>query len=117
MTSSNPMLRRAAVMLERAGKAGKARIWAEASRMLSRPGLTKVEINVGRLSRIAAPGEALLVPGKVLGGGIIDNKVVVGAFLFSGAAKAKISAAGGSAVTLEQLLKKFPKGSGVRLVE
>lgn len=117
MTSSNPYLRRTAVMLERAAKAKKVRIWDEASMMLSRPASLKVEVNVGRISRIAGSGTVLFVPGKVLGTGLLDKKVVVGAFAFSSAARKKIAEKGGTAMTVEQFLKKYPGGSGVRIVE
>ena len=117
MTSSNPILRKTAVLLERAGKEKKAAIWGDASRMLSRPGLAKVEVSIGRISRIAKEGGAVFVPGKVLGTGVVDKKVIVGAFSFSESARSKIAAAGGLAMTIEQFLKKYPKGSGVKLVE
>jgi len=117
MTSSNAVLRHTAVMLEKAGKKRKAQIWQEASSLLSSPALTRVEVNLGRISRIAADGEAVFVPGKVLGTGVIDKKVSVGAFSFSAQARQKIEASGGSALTVEEFLKKHPKGSGVRLVK
>ena len=53
MTASNPVKRRAAVMLERAGKKQKAAIWREASDLLSGEGKTRVEVNLGRISRVA----------------------------------------------------------------
>ena len=117
MTSSNPLLRSAVVLLERASKAKKAPIWNEASRVLGAPTGLKVEVNVGRISRIAAKDSALFVPGKVLGSGLLDKKVTVGAFSFSSAAKKKIESSGGSAMTVEQFLKKYPDGSGVKLVK
>lgn len=116
MTASSPVKRRAAVMLERAGKKQKTAIWRDASSMLSAEGKTRVEVNLGRISRVAGDGEAVFVPGKVLGTGVIDRKVTVGAFTFSSGARSKIEASGGSALTIEEFIKKFPKGSGVRLV-
>ncbi len=115
MTSPNPILRKTAVMLERAGK--DAPIWRDAAEALTRPALTKVQVNVGRISRIASEGGAVFVPGKVLGGGMIDKKVAVGAYAFSQSARAKILAAGGSALDATEFLGKHPKGSGVKLVE
>ena len=47
---------------------------------------------------------------------IVDKKVVVGAFSFSASAKSKLQASGGSALSVKQFLKKYPKGSGVKLV-
>jgi large subunit ribosomal protein L18e len=116
MKASNPILRHASVMLEKAGKKQKALVWKEASSLLSNPGRTKVEVNLGRISRIAEDGQALFVPGKVLGAGVMDRKVIVGAFAFSAQARSKIEASGGSALSVEEFLKKYPKGSGVRLV-
>jgi large subunit ribosomal protein L18e len=104
-------------MLEKAGKKQKAPIWHVASLLLSNPATNQVEVNIGRLSRVAKDTHALFVPGKVLGTGVIDKKVVVGAFSFSSTAKSKIHASGGSALSVEEFLKKFPNGSGVKLVK
>ena len=117
MTASNPVLRHAAVMLERAAKRQNAPIWNEASRLLSGETKNRVEVNVGRISRIAEDGQALFVPGKVLGTGVMDKKIVVGAFSFSASAKSKLESVGGSALSIEQFLKKYPRGSGVQLVK
>jgi len=117
MTASNPVLRRTTVMLERAGKKQKAPIWREASELLSSPSITKVEVNLGRISRLADDGQAVFVPGKVLGNGVMGKRVVVGAFAFSSGARSKIEASGGSALSVEEFLKKYPKGSGVKLVK
>jgi large subunit ribosomal protein L18e len=102
-------------MLQRAGK--KARIWSVASEALLATAANRVEVNVGRISRLAKAGEVVFVPGKVLGTGVLDKKLVVGAYSFSGSAKAKIESAGGSALGVGEFLKKHPDGSGVRLVE
>jgi large subunit ribosomal protein L18e len=104
-------------MLEKAGKKEKAPIWNIASHLLSNPARTRVEVNLSRISGIAENGQALFVPGKVLGTGLLEKKVVVGAFAFSDSARTKITAAGGSALSVEQFLKKFPRGSGVKLVQ
>lgn len=117
MTSSNPFHRKMSVMLERAGKEKEAPIWVAAAKLLSRPEGTKVEVNLGRMSRMAEGGQTFFVPGKVLGAGVVDKKIVVGAFSFSASARSKLVAAGGSALSVEQFLKKYPKGSGVRLVQ
>ena len=117
MTATTPILRHAAVMLERAGKKQKAPIWTEASSLLSNPTSIRVEVNLGRISRIAGDGEAIFVPGKVLGTGVLDRRVIVGAFAFSDSAKSKIKASGGSTLTIGEFLKKYPKGSGVKIVK
>jgi large subunit ribosomal protein L18e len=105
------------VLLERAAKENKAPIWAAASRLLSSPARTKVVVNLGHISRISIEGDAIFVPGKVLGSGLIDKKVVVGAFSFSAGARSKIAASGGSALSVGEFLKKYRSGSGVKLVK
>ena len=116
MTADNPAKRRVAVMLEKAGRKDRAPAWSRTSSILSNPGKTRVEVNIGRISKMAGDGAAILVPGKVLGTGVIDRKVTVGAFSFSSGARSKLEASGGSALTIEQFVRKFPKGSGVRIV-
>ncbi|HXW36853.1 MAG TPA: 50S ribosomal protein L18e [Nitrososphaerales archaeon] len=115
MSSTNPLLRQTVVLLERAGK--DAAVWRSASQLLSSPALTKVEVNVGRISRLSEGGAKLLVPGKVLGWGNLDKKVTVGAFSFSSSAKQKITAAGGSAITIGDFVKKYRDGRNVKIVK
>lgn len=117
MPSSNPAARQAVVMLERAGKKNQAPIWLVASRRLGGPAAMKVQVNVGKLSRLAQSNDAMFVPGKVLGTGVVDKKIVIGAFSFSASAKGKIEASGGEALGVDEFIRKYPKGSGVRLVE
>ena len=117
MKATNPVLRSASVMLERAGKKGKAPIWSMASVMLSNPSRNRVEVNLGRIARIAEDGDAVFVPGKVLGNGSFQRKLTVGAFAFSAGARSKIEATGGKALSVDEFVKKYPKGSGVRLVK
>jgi large subunit ribosomal protein L18e len=117
MTSPNQTKRRTLVLLERAGKEHDAPVWRVASKLLGGTERTRVEVNLGRISRLSEDGQVVLVPGKVLGSGVIDKKVTVGAYSFSASAKSKIAAAGGSALSIQQFVEKFPDGSGVHLVK
>jgi len=117
MTSSNPVRREVTVMLERAGRQNDARIWTVAAKLLARPAGTSIEVNLGRISRIAEEGQALFIPGKVLGDGIVDKKLVIGAFSFSESARSKLISTGGTPLSVAEFLAKYPKGNGVRLVQ
>ena len=118
MRSPNDLLRWTAVMLERAGKKQGAAVWTQGSAALARPALTRVEVNLGRLSSLVTDGAAVFVPGKVLGSGNLQRKkLVVGAFAFSEAAKRKIEAGGGKALSIAEFVEKYPKGTGVKIVE
>ena len=116
MSKSNPVLRDAIVFLERQGKKKKAPVWDDASRTLAMGSSKGVEVNVGRISRVAPVDSAVFVAGKVLGTGLIDKKVVVGAYSFSGTARRKITDAGGSALGIREFVKRHPDGSGVKVV-
>jgi large subunit ribosomal protein L18e len=117
MTSSNPNLRSTVVLLERAGKQWKAPIWAQASQILGGHSSARVEVNIGRISRLVEEKQVVLVPGKVLGYGIIDKKITIGAYSFSSSARNKIASIGGKVLTVEDLVKEFPDGRGIKLVE
>lgn len=116
-STPNPLRRWTSVMLEKASKEQGAPIWMLSSKAIADDTKNRVEVNLSRISRVAAEGQALFVPGKVLGTGTISTKVVVGAFSFSASAKSKIEDAGGSALDVERFVKKYPKGTGVKLVE
>jgi large subunit ribosomal protein L18e len=111
---SNRILRAQVVALERKGRKEKIAIWRDAARYLAAPHSTETEVNVGHLARLG--DGPVVVPGKVLGNGPVDKKLVVGAFSFSSSARKKIEAAGGEALSMEEFLKRFPEGSGVTLV-
>jgi len=117
VTSPNPIHRQTTIMLERAGKKQKAPIWITAAKLLARPEGTRIEVNLGRVASMAEEGQAFFIPGKVLGTGTVDKKIVVGAFSFSASARSKLEAVGGSALSIRQFLNKYPRGSGVRLVQ
>ena len=86
---SNKVLRTQVVALERKGRKEKLAIWRDTARYLAAPHSTETEVNVGHLARLG--DGPLVVPGKVLGTGPIDKKLVIGAFSFSSAARRKMS--------------------------
>jgi large subunit ribosomal protein L18e len=114
---SNKFLRSQAVMLERLGRKNKMGIWRDAAAYLGATKANETAVNLTRLARADQGKSPLLVPGKVLGSGPLDKKLVVGAFSYSAAAKKKIETAGGEALTIDEFVKRFPDGSGVRIVK
>lgn len=114
--STNIVLRTLIRDLRKAANSRKAPIWDYVAEMLERPSRRRVVVNVSRLNRVASDGEVLLVPGKVLGSGFIDKKVTVAALSFSLRAVEKIKGAGGSVMSVKELLSNNPGGSGVRVV-
>ena len=92
-------------------------IWKKVAAELSRPRRQRVEVNLSKIESYAVDDTTLLVPGKVLGAGVVSKKVNVAAFSFSDKAKALISAAGGKAMTIESLHKTNPEGRGIMILK
>lgn len=112
----NPILDSTRLMLKRASKSSGARIWLDASKYLAKPVSRKPSVNVGKISRLTEEDDVVLVPGKVLGGGVVSHRIVVGAYSFTKSAAKKIIAAGGESLSIPEFLKRYPSGADVMLI-
>jgi large subunit ribosomal protein L18e len=113
---SNPRLTALILRLKEASRTNEAGIWREIASRLESPRRNYAEVNISKINRYAGDGETILVPGKVLGTGVLEQPVVVAALNFSGSAQSKITKAKGSCMTIEELLAENPKGSRVRIL-
>jgi large subunit ribosomal protein L18e len=113
---TNPRIVNLISILKETSRTSDTRIWREIARRLESPNKNHAEVNISKINRYAASGETIIVPGKVLGSGAIDQPVVVAALNFSKSAEEKIAGAKGSCITIEQLVTDNPKGSGVRIL-
>lgn len=86
------------------------------AKKLEKPARIRAEVNVSKIERYAQDKGTVLVPGKVLGCGVINKKVTVSAFKFSGKARKKIEKAGGKCISIKDLVDKNPKGTGVKIM-
>lgn len=102
------------LLLEESAK-NKANIWKVVAEKLASPARKWTEVNLSKINRYAKENETIVVPGKVLGGEL-SKAVKIAAFSFSNSAKEKIIAAGGQCMSIEELLKTNPRGSGVRII-
>ena len=93
-----------------------APIWRDIAKRLERPSRVWPEVNISRISMYVKKGETIIVPGKILGAGEIDIPVTVAAYKASKQAVEKITEAGGSVITISELVSKNPKGTGVRIM-
>ncbi|MBM3229334.1 50S ribosomal protein L18e [Candidatus Parvarchaeota archaeon] len=104
-------------LVKELSKASVAPIYKMVAHELSAPKRKRAAVNIGKLSHLTDAGETVLVPGKVLSSGTLKHKITVAAFSFSGAAKAAIESVGGRMLTIGQLLKENPKGTGVAIIK
>lgn len=113
---SNPHLSDLIRLLKQASNENEVQIWRDIAIKLEKPRKLYAEVNVSKINRYAQEGETLLVPGKVLGSGILETRVTVAALNFSDAATSKIVGASGECMSIEDLVAKNPKGSHIRIL-
>ena len=114
MSKTNPRLEGLIAELKSAARQG-ADVYQDIADRLEAPRRTHAEVNLGRIERYAREEETVVVPGKVLGSGVLTKDVTVAAVDFSGTARTKIDQVG-ETLLLEQLLEKNPDGSDVRVM-
>ena len=116
MSKTNPRLRSLIADLKSASQDAGADVWRDIADRLEKPRRTHAEVNLGRIDRYAQADETVVVPGKVLGSGMLRSGVTVAAVDFSSSAETKIEAADGTALHLEQAIEQNPEGSNVRVI-
>ncbi|MGD9937316.1 MAG: 50S ribosomal protein L18e [Methanoregulaceae archaeon] len=113
---TNPRLTNLIMTLKTASRENGVQVWRDIASRLEGATNARAEVNVSKINRYAAEGETILVPGKVLGTGMINHSVRVAALNFSAQAETKITGANGTCMTIEELLNDNPKGSRVRIL-
>lgn len=91
-------------------------LWKRIASDLEKPTRQRRIVNLSKISLYANENELIVVPGKVLGDGELSKKVLIAAFSFSDSAKEKVLASKGTIMSIEELLKKNPKASEVRIL-
>jgi large subunit ribosomal protein L18e len=102
--------------LKRSSRENGADIWRDIALRLEKPRRNWAEVNLSKLERFTSDGDIIVVAGKVLGAGAISKKITVAAYDFSESARKSIAEAGGSNLTLMELVKQNPNGSGVKIM-
>ncbi|MEM2856642.1 MAG: 50S ribosomal protein L18e [Candidatus Nitrosocaldaceae archaeon] len=102
--------------LNAAGKSNNASVWVACAKMLQRSRSRRVEVNLERINRYTRDGSKIIVPGKVLAKGNINHKIIIGTFSISQTAAKKIKDAGGSILTIEEMLNRYPDGKEVIII-
>ena len=114
---TNPQITQLINNLKEKSYQEKAAIWKKLANKLEKSTRRQAEVNLSQINRHTKPDELVLIPGKVLGSGVLDHKVQVAALKFSKAAEDKIASVGGECLEINQLIEKNPTGTGVRIIE
>ena len=115
-TKSNPALVSLIHDLKRQAQQQDAPVWKDVARRLEGPTRQRITVNLSTLERNLGERETAIVPGKVLSAGTLTKPVTVAAYAFSEGAKAKVTKAGGTCLTIPELAKQNPKGAKVRII-
>jgi len=94
----------------------KVKLWKRIASDLEKPSRQRRIVNLSRINRYTKENETIIVPGKVLGSGLLEHKLAIAAFDFSISAKEKIKSSGSEAISIEELMTKPVKGRRVRVI-
>ena len=111
--NENPIIKETLEKLRKVSKEKNETFWSSVIKTLPCSNSRRPVVNVGKISQLTKENDLVLVPGKILGDGLIDHAVTVGALFMSKSAGKKITAAGGSVLSLIEFVEKYPDGSGV----
>src|SRR5437762_14198115 len=113
-SKTNPHLQRVVRELREVSREAGGAIWRDVADRLERSRKNWSEVNLSRLSRYAAKGEQIVVPGVVLATGEISTPLTVAAFRASGGARKKIETEAVKWISLLELADKNLNRSAVR---
>jgi large subunit ribosomal protein L18e len=93
-----------------------AAVWKRIAVDLEGSTTKRPEVNLSKIDRYSNEDEIIVVPGKVLSMGTLSKKLTISAYSFSQAAIEKIKASGSKVMSINDLVKKNPKGQKVRIL-
>ncbi|OYT39471.1 MAG: 50S ribosomal protein L18e [Desulfurococcales archaeon ex4484_58] len=113
---TNIVLRKTIRVLYKASREHKAPIWRAVAEELEKPRRRRRAVNISRINRYTNEGDTVVVPGKVLGAGVLDHPVTIAATGFTRTALEKIKAVNGRAIHILDLLRENPRGNNVKII-
>lgn len=90
--------------------------WRKVANVLAYPRRKRVAINLDRIDKESKEGDTILIPGKVLGEGNINKKIVVIALSFSEEAKKKLKEKKCETLKILEEMKKNKNMQGVKIL-
>lgn len=112
---TNETLKSLIMKLKELGTKEKVALWKRIATELEQPTRQRRSVNVYKINQYIKDDETAIVPGVVLSAGDYTKKNTVAAFRFTDAAQKKINKTG-KAISIEELIKKNPKGKKVRII-
>ena len=113
---TNPLLRDLIGELKKRSNEQEVNLWKRIALDLEKPTRQRRAVNLSRINRHTKENEVVVVPGKVLGSGMLNHKLTISAYQFSDQAKDKLEKSGAQIVSLLELSKEKPDGKNIRII-
>jgi len=113
---TNPLLQDLIGELKKRSNEQSVNLWKKIASDLERPTRNRRAVNLSRINRYTKENEIIVVPGKVLGSGMLNHKLTISAYQFSEQAKDKIEKANAKIISLLELSKDKPNGKRIRII-
>lgn len=113
---TNPILQELTRELKKKSIEEKVRLWKRIAEDMEKSTRRRRVVNLSRINRYSKENDTVVVPGKVLGSGVLDHKLKIAAYSFSSSAREKMGKVGAEALTIKELMQKNSKGKNVRLI-
>ena len=102
--------------LKEASRKNEAPLWRSIANRLEGSSSNWPSVNVSKLEYNINKNGKAIIPGKLMGTGIVTKKMTVAAYSFTDSAKEKIQSAGGKCLTYNEMIKATPKGTNVTVI-
>ena len=113
---SNSILVKTILELKEASRKNEAPLWRSIANRLEGSSRNWPSVNVSKLEYNVNKNGKAVIPGKLMGTGIVTKKMTVAAYSFTDSAKEKIQSAGGKCLTYKEMIKATPKGTDVMVI-
>ncbi|MDI6826757.1 MAG: 50S ribosomal protein L18e [Candidatus Aenigmarchaeota archaeon] len=113
---TNPILKKLIEDLREKAIKTQSNFLRDIAEKLNKPRRQRIEVNIAHIERYTKKDETVIVPGVVLGYGELSKPVTVSAWKFSGPAREKIEKVKGKAISIEELVKKNPRGTNLKIL-
>ena len=113
---SNSTLVKTILELKEASRKNEAPLWRSIANRLEGSSRNWPRVNVSKLEYNINKNGKAIIPGKLMGTGIVTKKMTVAAYSFTDSAKEKIQSAGGKCLTYNEMIKATPKGTNVTVI-
>ena len=89
----------------------KSPFWIKIAGIISKPKRKSIAVNISKINKYSSDGDTIIVPGKVLGSGVLDHKITLAAVSASEEVKKKMKI-----LKMDDIVKKSSDGKGVKII-